>query len=99
MMPLFAVLRVDLTVVGSRPSRKYLRGVLAENNTDGPYNLVASAVTSFTNLYAAPLAGVAGLVDVDGEEITGAVVYPKVGMRQLRRGSKKKVIPSTATTP
>lgn len=97
-MPLFVVLRVDFTVAGSRPSRKYLRGCLQESNVDGPINLVAASVNAWQNLYADRVANVATFGDVDGQDITAGRVHPRVAMRQLRRGSKKKVTPSTTTT-
>lgn len=97
LMPLFACLRVDFTVSGGRPSRKYFRGMLYESNVDGPFNLVPAFVTARQADLATNIAAVASYVDVDGQEITGGLVYPKVAMRQLRRGSKKKDTQSTPT--
>ena len=98
MLPLFNVLRVDFnTQGGGRPSRKYLRGVLQENNI--AYNDInAPALTNYNTNYATPLAALAGFVDVDGQEIVQGSAYPFVAMRQLRRGSKRKT-PTTNTPP
>lgn len=92
MLPLFNVARVDMQAAVGRPSRKYLRGVLCEPDTLA-FNIVA-AVQSFINTnYATPLAAVAAYVDIDGQEIVSGAVKPQVGMRQLRRGSKKSSTP------
>lgn len=93
LMPLFVVARVDFTVDGGSPSRKYLRGVLTEADVQGPFTLINPKLDFLQNFYAAPTAGSAGFVDVDGELIDGGVVSSLVGMRQLRRGSKKKLTP------
>lgn len=93
LMPLFAVVRVDFAAAVGRPSRKYLRGCLKENHTDG-FTILSNVVTFFQSNYATVVAGVAAFCDVDGDDITSGAVSPRVGMRQLRRGSKKKNIPS-----
>lgn len=92
-LPLFDVLRVDFGVGLGRPSRKYLRGVLSEQDQTNYGELDLAAVTYFTNNYATPVKDVAGYVDVDGQDITSGRVYGQVGMRQLRRGSKRKEKP------
>ncbi len=89
--PLFVVLRVDLGVSGSRPSRKYYRGVLTEDDIQ-TFTIIPASVT-FYNTTIAPLADVAGLCDPQGQSINNAKANPNVGMRQLRRGSKKKPTP------
>lgn len=92
-VPLFVTLRVDLGTAGGRPSRKYYRGVLYE----GVVNTVTvenDFVTSM-NTALAPLAGLAGFCDPQGQPIVNVAVSPLVGMRQLRRGSKKKNTPSS----
>lgn len=92
-LPLFNVLRVDFAAGTGRPSRKYLRGVLSENNIN--FNTIdAVTVSTFQTLYADVVASLPNFVDVDGDNITAGVVHPFVGMRQLRRGSKKKTTPS-----
>lgn len=86
MMPLFVVLRVDLGVAGSKPSRKYYRGVLRENDVSA---MTITSTSGFNTIVGA-LANVAALCDPQGQDIITAVCSPNVGMRQLRRGSKKK---------
>lgn len=91
-LPLFNVLRVDFAAAQGRPSRKYLRGVLTEDVIS--FNTIAPATLTFydTN-YSTPVANVAGFLDVDEQEIISGAAVPFVGMRQLRRGSKKPVTP------
>jgi hypothetical protein len=92
-LPLFDVLRVDFGVGLGRPSRKYLRGVLAEQDQANYGELDLAAVAYFTTNYATVVAGVPGYVDVDGQDITSGRVFGQVGMRQLRRGSKRRLQP------
>jgi hypothetical protein len=54
-------------------------------------------LTNINTNYAQGLVDLLGFVDVDGQEITSGSVYPFVGMRQLRRGSKRKA-PTSGTT-
>lgn len=90
--PLFVVARVDFSVTGSRPSRKYLRGVLTEG--DFTTFALSTVCADYINLnYATPLANLQGYVDPQGQFIVAGAVNRSVGMRQLRRGSKKKRIP------
>lgn len=91
-LPLFNVARFDFSATAGRPSRKYYRGVLTEAWTDAFGVLNATALTSLQS-WADQLAAVANYVDVDGEALTAGTVFPRVGMRQLRRGSKKKLTP------
>lgn len=92
LLPLFNVLRVDLGVGVGRPSRKYLRGVLYEDTVT--FDTVdPAAVAVYDADYANDLEIIEELVDIDGQPIINVTVNPKVGMRQLRRGSRR------ATTP
>ena len=89
---LFNVVRVDFAAGSGRPSRKYLRGILNEGNVN--FNTIAPAsVDGIQTAYADVLADLTDYVDVDGDNITSGVVHPFVGMRQLRRGAKKKDTP------
>ncbi len=90
LLPLFNVLRVDFnTAGGGRPSRKYLRGCLAENVIN--FNTIDTPFLDFiTANYVAPMIDLVGFVDIDGQQITSGSPYPFVAMRQLRRGSKRK---------
>jgi hypothetical protein len=92
MLALFNVLRVDFAAGVGRPSRKYYRGMLQEAVVN--FNAIDSAVVAdFQTNVAGVIAAVSAYVDVDGDDITNGTVYPFVGMRQLRRGSKKTVTP------
>jgi hypothetical protein len=91
-MPLFVVLRVELnTVGGGRPSRKYYRGVLLESDVSGMMVTNTGFLTGVSAGLTAAFPGI--VVDPDGQAILNAECSPIVGMRQLRRGSKKKVTP------
>lgn len=94
LLPLFNVLRVDFPAPTGRPSRKYYRAALTPDHVDGN-NILASAwqqlQTELINDFAAVPAG--ALVDVDGQALGGPVLARSVGMRQLRRGSKRKTTP------
>lgn len=89
-MPLFVVARVDLGVGSGRPSRKYLRGVLDEAEVD-TFTIGAASRNAFQQNYTAPLQALAGLCDPQGQQILSVTLNPNVAMRQLRRGSKKKL--------
>lgn len=92
LLPLFDVVRVDFSVEQGRPSRKYLRGVLAIGDTT--FNTIESAlVTLVGTAYGSPLASGGAYVDVDGQAIVGFAVSAQVGMRQLRRGSRRRTTP------
>lgn len=89
MMPLFVVARCDFTVTASRPSRKYLRGVLSEDSVTG-MTLTPDTVTYINTNYVTPLVNMAAYVDKQGQPVVGGACSPNTGMRQLRRGSKKR---------
>lgn len=92
LLPLFNVLRVDLGVGVGRPSRKYLRGVLHEAAVN--FNTIeAASYASFQTAYADNLELIEELVDVDGQPIIDVTVNNQVGMRQLRRGSRRATQP------
>lgn len=87
-MPLFNCIRVDFLTATGRPSRKYYRTpVYDANQTNG---LLTAATRTDWATWAAGLAAVAGFVDPQGQTFVSAYVAPEVGMRQLRRGSKRK---------
>ena len=92
LLPLFNVARVELGVGIGRPSRKYLRGVLAEQDID--FNtIIPATVVEIQTDYADDLELIEELVDVDGQPIIDCVAYPLVAMRQLRRGSRRSTTP------
>lgn len=90
LLPLFNTLRVDFPAGSGRPSRKYYRGVLTENDIAG--DLVQ---TNFNGLMAAFVDMFAegegpGLVDPQGELFVNAVPISLVQMRQLRRSRRRR---------
>lgn len=91
LLPLFNTLRMDITATSGRPSRKYYRGVLTENDISG------DAVVADFSAFAAALdtllpdtAGGNGLVDPQAQDLVEFVVMPNVQMRQLRRSRRKR---------
>jgi hypothetical protein len=90
-MPLFVVARVDFTVLGGgRPSRKYLRGMLGE--LDVTFTALSPTALSELAVYAQAIC-TASANDVDNQIFVSGAVWPQPAMRQLRRGSKKKLVP------
>jgi len=90
-LPLFVVARVDFSVAGGgRPSRKYLRGVFYE--MDVSFSSIATLMLTSLNTYASSVAA-SGACDPQGQDIISGAAFLSPAMRQLRRGSKKKVIP------
>jgi len=90
-MPLFVTARVDFTVAGSRPSRKYIRAFLAEDGVS--FTTLAASYLTILQTYANDIVAVAGICDVDGQPLVSGAPKNYPQMRQLRRGSKKKVTP------
>jgi hypothetical protein len=91
LMPLFVVGRVDFKVVGGgRPSRKYLRGVFIEQEATMA-SITAPAIARLQT-YATAIAA-ANVCDPQGQQVSSGAPFPAPAMRQLRRGSKKKVTP------
>jgi hypothetical protein len=89
-LPLFNVMRVDFNVVGGgRPSRKYYRLPISEDMQDNG-NFTANHLANMQPHITGILTGVPEYRDVDGQVFINGTIYPKVGMRQLRRGSKRK---------
>lgn len=92
LLPLFNVVRVDLIVGEGRPSRKYLRTPVAEDWTTAG-SFTTAVLNDINTRYAAPLVALGFVTDESGNPIVGSSVYPKVAMRQLRRGSKRRTTP------
>ena len=67
-LPLFNVLRVDLNVVGGRPSRKYYRPMLGENDQAGGVINNVDLVTALTGKLQL-LVNLVNLVDESGNDI------------------------------
>lgn len=92
-LPLFNVVRVDFTTIGGgRPSRKYLKMPVPESAQSNGV-LAPAFVTQVQADYADLMADLEGYVDVDGQLFSSGSVSPFVGMRQLRRGSKRRAVP------
>lgn len=96
-LPLFNVARVDLTDEGfKRPERKYYRCPVAESDQSGG-TLSNTFITLIEGAFEVFFGSFVGaLVGPNAEAITSAQVYPFVGMRQLRRGSRRR---TTAIIP
>lgn len=88
LLPFFVVARVDFGPSGfGRPSRKYLRGVLWED--DGNLTSITAAMNTILQNYGAAIVN-AGVTDESGNDLQTSAVWQAFAMRQERRGSKKK---------
>lgn len=89
-MPPFVRFRVDFRQGFRRPGRKFLIGV-AEADSDGD-TFTQDAIDFIRNNYVNPLLDAPGLVlcGPDGSQFVGGDLSKTVGMRQLRRASKRK---------
>lgn len=91
-LPAYNTVRADFTKAIGRPCRKYLRINLGESEqTNGI--LLAGFVTTWTAGYVAALVALGTICDPDGDIITGGALITPVQMRQLRRGSKRRIAP------
>jgi hypothetical protein len=94
-MPLFNVVRVDFgSTAGGRPSRKYYRGCLGETDTGG-VTLTSGLLSRFATFVVTMIG--TGYCDSSGADINSGATWPQPAMRQLRRGSKKKVTQLSGT--
>lgn len=89
LLPLFNTVRVDFGAAQGRPSRKYLRGVL----TEGDIQYITVQINALARIqdYASAMRDDDRYVDVDGQPILTGAPAPLVQMRQLRRGSKRRI--------
>lgn len=92
LVPLWVVLRADFPAVSGRSGRKYLRGVLTEDVVSFDF-IVSTMITFLTTNYADPLSALDYLEKASGVLINECVINPVPAMRQLRKGSKRKVTP------
>lgn len=95
-LPLFNVLRADFQVGGSRPSRKYYKLPILENNQNNGLidpGLSADVATKLNARLEALATAGTPLCDPQGQILQAATTFRNVGMRQLRRGSKRKLKP------
>ena len=91
-MPLFVVARFDFAVPVGRPSRKFLKPPVATTIiSNGTFTTAGQ--TFYNNTYADGLLAISELRANDGQSFLSIRVNPTVGMRQLRRGSRKRTTP------
>ena len=91
LLPLFNTLRFDITAITGRPSRKYYRGVLGEDDIAG--DALDSDFSAFAATLAAELStgtGVNGIIGPQEEVLTDVTIHPFVQMRQLRRSRRRR---------
>lgn len=98
LLPLFNVVRVDFPAEGGgRPSRKYYRIGITAGDLANDFivnNTILSIVEQSTAAMIAQLnANASPLVDVDGQILTDPTAFAQIGMRQLRKGSKRRTEP------
>lgn len=92
LLPLFNVARFDLSAEAGRPSRKFMRAVLQES--DITFDAIDPGILAELDAnYSQPLELIEELRDIDSQGIVDVQLYPLVGMRQLRRGSKRRLAP------
>lgn len=96
-LPLFNCARVDFPAGQGRPSRKYYRGCLTELDINGGNIDFSSVGTVFDTMLG--FMAVLPLVDPQGAPLQEGVLMPRVQMRQLRRGSKRKTVSIISPTP
>ena len=90
-MPPWNRFRVDFQHGFKRPLRKFL---IAPQTGDISGDSFQSATIAYVNEnYCVPIVGLEYVVDRSGALVESASLNPVVGMRQLRRGSKRKTTP------
>ena len=95
-LPLFNTFNVLWGAAQGRPSRKYYRGPLSENDQAGGVlqGTIATQINTALNGLINNMPDIGcELVDVDGDVLLEASAQLVVGMRQLRRGSKRRLQP------
>jgi len=91
-LPLYCVARFDFAVASGRPSRKYMRmPIPREWNTNGQFE--TTTIPQMNAAYSTPLLAVDGICDNSGQPFLSGGVIATIGMRQLRRGSRKRTTP------
>jgi hypothetical protein len=89
LLPLFNTIRVDFGTAIGRPSRKYLRGCLTE--ADIQFTTINGGGLAAAIEYSVNMFELESYKDVDGQDIISGTASPVVQMRQLRRGSKRRI--------
>lgn len=91
-LPLFNVARCDIAVPVGRPDRKYLKFPISNVNvTNGRFT--QAALDFWQANYCDAIIALTALSDRSGQPYLSASINPAVGMRQLRRGTRKKSTP------
>lgn len=91
-LPLFNIAMVVFTVEQGRPSRKYLKLPFSTQSISDS-RLTTSVIQSINVGYCQVLSAIPELCDESGNSFFSIGVSPVPGMRQLRRGSKRKLQP------
>lgn len=91
-LPLFNISRVDFTPTTGRPSRKYLRGTLTEQDVENN-NILPATVSGPLAAYGTAIIARDYVVDPQGDNLVAFSVHVPVGMRQLRRGTRRRTEP------
>jgi len=96
-LPLFNVVRVDLTVGLGRPGRKFYRLNWGANRVVAGFKWDATSISSVTAAIDTMRVNADGagtpIIDEGGELWTDATGFQPIGMRQLRRGSRRPTEP------
>ncbi len=90
-VPLFNTLNAVFTPSQGRVSRKYYRLPVFENTQEN--GTFSSTFIQAYAPYLVDMLAITGLCDVFGRSFIGASFVSAVGMRQLRRGSKRRLGP------
>lgn len=92
LLPLYDVARCDFDVAGGgSPSRKYLRGLLREE--DVTFGEVDATIVTALNTYGDAVVAIGSICDPQGNLFVDAVPWPYRQHRQMGRRSKKRVTP------
>lgn len=96
-LPLFNVVRADMTMSTGRPSRKYYRGGWGTGQVGSHLHWDGSDISGITALLNGLRSDLDGAgtpwVDEDGDAVMDATAFTLIGMRQLRRGSRRRTEP------
>lgn len=92
-LPLFCVARMIFSKGPGRPDVKYFKAMVNVGGLQDPFTIKQTTVADLNATLGVGLLGVEGLCSAEGTPYTRAAVDARIGMRQLRRGSKRKEQP------
>jgi len=92
-LPYFVATRIELYSGPGRPDIKYYKGMADPNDLNSPSVWKPAYLTTIGTGLCAALAGVEGLCNAQGLAYSTIAPAIKVGMRQLRRGTRKVTTP------